>query len=75
MELQTLWDLLDGDKVKKASLQIKFFLSEKIFSTFPEQRTRLSLPVKQSAGLSFFTFFYHHSSKYELYVGSAVYLR
>ena len=34
-----LWELLDGDKVRKSIFSV-FFVSEQIFSIFPEQRTR-----------------------------------
>ena len=52
--LGTSW-LRQGEK--KHLYKLSLFVSEQIFSIFPEQRTRFSLPVKRKTGLSIFTFF------------------
>ena len=54
-ELQMLWELLDGDKVRKSIFSVFLYLNR--FFPFFLNRERVSLPVKQRAGLSFFTFF------------------
>ena len=63
---------------KKHLYKLSLFVSEQIFSIFPEQRTRFSLPVKQKTGLSIFMFFSSQVNmscmEYEYSYTSIVYL-
>ena len=62
-----LWELLDGDKVRKSIFSVFLYLNR--FFPFFLNRERVSLPVKQRAGLSFFTFFSSQVNMFTSYVG------
>ena len=62
-----LWELLDGDKVRKSIFSVFLYLNR--FFPFFLNRERVSLPVKQRAGLSFFTFFSSQVNMCTSYVG------